>query len=120
MFWQRIRQLLDRRGLSDAWLIKQSGVARSSFNRRSKNGKLPYLDEAMSMAAALDTTVEYLMTGEEFDPYAQLDPLSRQVCEALMELSDKDKGKVLTAANNLLSAQETDETEKEARDGSNV
>jgi transcriptional regulator with XRE-family HTH domain len=65
-FRARVRETMTRHSLRfDADLARASGLNRSTLANMWKKGRkaLPYADQAVAIAKALDTTVEYLVTG---------------------------------------------------------
>jgi transcriptional regulator with XRE-family HTH domain len=45
--------------------VGQAGLSLASYNAYRRHDNLPRADEAQKIAAALGTTVEYLVTGKE-------------------------------------------------------
>ena len=115
MFWKNVAALLSSRGAKDIWLIKEADLSSSTYYDRKKSGEYPRVDEAYRISETLDVSIKYLLFGEEEDIYANLDPLSRQICEAVQELSEKNRGKILANTLNMLDKQKNDDLEKETK-----
>ncbi|MDR1747918.1 MAG: helix-turn-helix transcriptional regulator [Spirochaetaceae bacterium] len=45
-------------------VVTEAGITLNSYNSYRKRGKLPRADEAYAIARVLNTTLEYLLTGE--------------------------------------------------------
>lgn len=65
-FWDRLQKKLYEKKATAAELSRAVGVSQASINGW-KNGAFPRADMACKVAKALDTTVEYLVNGDE--PY---------------------------------------------------
>jgi hypothetical protein len=68
-FWDSVQKALNEIRQTQKWLFEVSGVKRTAINRGiNKLTKMiisnPHTDEAVKIAQALNTTVEYLVTGE--------------------------------------------------------
>lgn len=119
MFWDNVCGILDRTGRETQWLRRHLGVSQSTMSTWRSTDRIPKLPVVLEIARLLETTVEYLMTGEERDPYEDLDPLTRQVCHAVMALSEHEKTEVLIFIHDL-AAQRKEGTEREPREDSAV
>jgi SOS-response transcriptional repressor LexA len=67
-FWGNVRKELSRLDKTQVWLMEKSGVKRTTINNginRSTPEKPsnPHVDDAVRIAQVLETTVEYLVTG---------------------------------------------------------
>lgn len=63
-FWKNVKSLLAKRNMSQNDLCKITGKGLGSFQQQVHNNRFPTVDEAIEIAKALNTTVEYLVTGE--------------------------------------------------------
>ncbi|MDR1325603.1 MAG: helix-turn-helix domain-containing protein [Treponema sp.] len=107
-FWNTVRQRLTASGKSQTWLAEQSGVKRTAINNgigRSAEGKMssPSVESAYAIACVLDTTVEYLLTGQ--DPQG-LAPDERDVLNSYRRLDDRDRQDVVGIITLKLSRYE--------------
>ena len=66
-FWERYKAL--RSGLSDREISERTGIKPSTLSQWQIKDRLPHAIEAVKIAKALDTTVEYLVTGQN-DEYS--------------------------------------------------
>lgn len=64
-FYARVKQLSKKKRLSIQELIISTGLNYASYYSLQRAGNLPRADEALIIAQALDTTVEYLLMGTE-------------------------------------------------------
>jgi transcriptional regulator with XRE-family HTH domain len=80
-FWDRTNGLIKERKTTQRAISVQCGFTARRVETLVSNGRLPDAIEAQRIAAALGTTVEYLVTGKEPDA-------SRKYREALEEIRD--------------------------------
>jgi transcriptional regulator with XRE-family HTH domain len=65
-FYQRVKQLAKKsKNLSLQEFIYSVGMNHASYYSLQRDGNLPRADEALAIAQALGTTVEYLLMGGE-------------------------------------------------------
>ncbi|NIZ19111.1 XRE family transcriptional regulator [Entomospira culicis] len=69
-FWLRFDQLAKARGLINKEIYTQAGIAPNTFSQWRLNDRIPPADRAQALAHVLDTTVEYLVTGQSTLPMA--------------------------------------------------
>ena len=62
-FWERFQVALENKNLNVADLSRIIGIAQSSINSWKAKGSIPRADIAVKTALALDTNVEWLITG---------------------------------------------------------
>lgn len=102
-FTIRLGVLLERRRKTRPWLAQVAGVSPNTINswyKAAKSGKpvahIPSSDLLMRVAKALDTTVEYLLTGEE--------PGGSQLTPAQRRWLDLTTGKTETQIDEMIGA----------------
>jgi len=66
-FVDRVLLLLDSKGKTRKEITMSAGIAPNSFVVWKKRGTIPPADVAVLIAKELNTTVEYLVTGEQPD-----------------------------------------------------
>lgn len=66
--YERYCKLRDDLGLKDSILASALNITPSTFSDWKKGKSTPNADKLLKIARYLDTTVEYLMTGEEPHP----------------------------------------------------
>lgn len=62
--YDRFEDLLKRKGLKVADLSRLTGLSSTVFSEWKSGKSIPKTDKLIKIAKALDTTVEYLVTGE--------------------------------------------------------
>jgi len=80
-FWQRVKELIKSQKTTQEWVANTAGVSFSNFKQQIFHNRMPIADEAVAIAKALNTTVEYLVTGKETDSTAELSELKKKVLE---------------------------------------
>ena len=71
-FYARVKQLTKKKRLSLQNFIISIGLNHDSYYSLQRAGNLPRADEALAIAQALDTTVEYLLMGIEPENKAEI------------------------------------------------
>lgn len=66
-FYENVKQLVKTNNLTLRSFIESLGINYDSYNSCKKYNNLPRADEAVKIAQALGTTVEYLVTGNKPD-----------------------------------------------------
>lgn len=64
-FWDRIIDLLKKQGKNQRRLAEETGIDEKSIASSKRSQSLPVADNAVSIAKALNTTVEFLVTGAD-------------------------------------------------------
>jgi len=62
-FWNRVEELLDKNGKNKKELADAAGIDPSTISKGLQNKSAPSADKAVLIAQFLNTTVEYLVTG---------------------------------------------------------
>ena len=75
-FGTRLQALRKERGLSQEALADRLGVSRQAIGKWESGGALPSIDNLLELAAILETTVDYLLTGAEPSAPEEQDPLA--------------------------------------------
>ena len=70
-FYERVKTLVKQTNLTLRAFIESLGMNYDSYNTLKRYNNLPRADEAVKIAQALGTTVEYLVTGKESDFYKE-------------------------------------------------
>jgi transcriptional regulator with XRE-family HTH domain len=64
-FWENVNKMIKRSNTTQEWVAKKSGISPSALRSNVSRGIEPGVLKAIRIAQALDTTVEYLVTGIE-------------------------------------------------------
>lgn len=64
-FYENVKKLVKINNLTLRTFIESLGINYDTYNGQKRLGNLPRADEAVKIAKALNTSVEYLVTGEE-------------------------------------------------------
>ena len=89
-FFERLRQILDDRGLSQADLARELGVGVATVSEWFTRGRVPNGDVMLRLPGALRVNGHWLLTGEgprERETSPQGDPYLRGAGDAIQRLS---------------------------------
>ncbi len=64
-FWENVETLIKEQNTTYRWLASKMGVAETTVSSMRKANTEPRASEAVKIAEALNTTVEYLVTNNE-------------------------------------------------------
>lgn len=83
-FWNRVKQLIKSNNTTQRGLSETIGLSARTLEIKIGRKSAPDVFEAYKIAQALNTTVEYLVTGEDSSPYKQeLDKLKAAIIPVL-------------------------------------
>ena len=83
-FYENVKKLVKNNNFTLRIFIESLGINYDTYNGQKRLNNLPRADEAVKIAQALDTTVEYLVTGEETNKAQQeLDTLKQKLKELI-------------------------------------
>ena len=83
-FWNRVKQLIKSNNTTQRGLSETIGLSARTLESKIGRKSAPDVFEAYKIAQALNTTVEYLVTGEDTSPYKQeLDKLKAAIIPVL-------------------------------------
>lgn len=86
-FWDRVNYLIKQSGFTQASLSLKCGMNQRRLQNLSSGNRLPDCFEAVAMANALDTTVEYLVTGKmSAEHQADLKAIKKKVLDFAMSI----------------------------------
>ena len=84
-FWKRTNSLIKLHNKTQRSLALECGFTERRIETLSSNNRSPDIIEAVSIAKALNTTVEYLVTGQEANAAAkELTELKAKLAELIM------------------------------------
>jgi transcriptional regulator with XRE-family HTH domain len=90
-FFERLRQVLDDRGLSQADLARELGVGVATVSEWFTRGRVPNGDVMLRLPGALRVNGHWLLTGDgprELDPAPGGDPYLHGATDALQRMTD--------------------------------
>lgn len=67
-FFDRTKELCKQNDYTLSTLLQSLGINYETYKSAKRLGNLPRADEAVKIAKALNTTVEYLVTGKDIRP----------------------------------------------------
>jgi hypothetical protein len=97
-FWFRFRTLAQK----DLPVILQTDIKQSTLSTWRTEKIYPRADDAVKIAAALSTSVEYLVTGSE-KTLSSLDPAVLEIAFTAAKLSPEGQRTLQYVANGLLT-----------------
>ena len=84
IFWNNVKKRIKELNTTQEWVCNQSKIVLGTMRQQITHNRFPPVDEALLIAQALNTTVEYLVTGEDSSPYKQeLDRLKAAIIPVL-------------------------------------
>ena len=86
---ERLAQLLKESGYTQKEFALMCGVTEAAMCRYLKKEREPKIEVVANMATALNTTVEYLITGKKDE--MGFDDLHRLVARSTITMSDEEK-----------------------------
>jgi transcriptional regulator with XRE-family HTH domain len=98
-FYENVKQLVKTNNLTLRSFIESLGINYDSYNSCKKYNNLPRADEAVKIAQALNTTVEYLVTGTS----SSLTPSDIKQLDLYRKIPDDLKDIVTTLEEKLIS-----------------
>lgn len=64
-FWQRVKFLIKENNTKQEWLAEKTGIKYQTLRSMISKNTFPKADDAVKIAKALNTTVEYLVNGNK-------------------------------------------------------
>lgn len=98
MFWKRFKDLSGK----DLPVILKTSIKQSTISMWRSRKNFPRADEAVRIADALGTSVEFLVTGRDKE-YAPCTPAALEIAIAADKLDDEGKRIALTVLKGLES-----------------
>ena len=63
IFWENVKKEIKSQNTTQEWIAKKSGISFNTFQGWISKGIYPRVNEAIRIAASLNTSVEYLANG---------------------------------------------------------
>ena len=81
-FYDRVKTLAKQNKTTIESVVNSAGLTINSYKSYKRHGNLPRLDEGVKIARALGVSVEYLVTGEDSNPYkSKIEELKKIIME---------------------------------------
>jgi len=87
VFWENVKKEIKSQNTTQEWVAKNSGVSFNTFQGWISKGIFPRLNEAIRIAASLNTSVEFLANGAVQTNKKQIEIISRNLLK-IQELLD--------------------------------
>ena len=80
-FWERLNALIKQKKVTQEWVATNANIKYQTFRNWSARHIIPDAIETVAIAKVLDTSVEYLVTGNDLDDKSRLlqDKITRAV-----------------------------------------
>ena len=62
-FWDNVKTKIQTQNTTQEWVATKANISLATFQGWISRKRLPHVDQAVAIATALNTTVEYLVTG---------------------------------------------------------
>jgi transcriptional regulator with XRE-family HTH domain len=99
VFWGNVKSLITEQNTSQDWVAEYCNISPRTFQNWLYRNRFPSICEGQQIAAALGTTVEYLVTGR---PPEGLSAQAMDIARAAERLNDTGKKAALAAVEGLL------------------
>ena len=87
VFWENVKKEIKTQNTTQEWVAQKTGISYNTFQGWISKRIFPRVNEAVLIAAALNTSVEYLFCGAEKDNTKTIDI----ICEQLPKMHDSLK-----------------------------
>lgn len=101
-FYARLNRLIKQRNTTQEWVCKNIGLNLGTFRNRQTAKIYPNIYEGVSIAKLLDTTAEFLVSGE--NPH-ELEADDVELLRKLNTLSQESKETIKTVIETLYDKQ---------------
>jgi transcriptional regulator with XRE-family HTH domain len=63
LFWENVKKEIRQQNTTQEWVARKSGISFNTFQGWINKSIFPRVNEAVRIAAALDATIEFLISG---------------------------------------------------------
>lgn len=101
-FWKRLKSEIKAKNTTQEWIAGKIGVPLSTFRKWMTRKTYPNLKEGVEIAALLETSAEYLITGTELEGLSNPENLNndeRKLVNMFRKLNSSDQENALLAMN---------------------
>jgi transcriptional regulator with XRE-family HTH domain len=81
IFWENVKKEIKLQNTTQEWVAKKAGISFSTFQGWISKAIYPRVNEAVRIAAALGTSVEFLVRGTVKDNTKVIDIICKQLPE---------------------------------------
>ena len=85
IFWKNVKTEIKSQNTTQEWVAKKSGISFNTFQGWMSKGIFPRVNEAVRIAASLNTSVEYLINGSVQNNKKALEI----ICQSLPKIQEK-------------------------------
>ncbi|MCL1813233.1 MAG: helix-turn-helix domain-containing protein [Treponema sp.] len=79
IFWENIKREIKQQNTTQEWVAKKAGISFNTFQGWISKEIYPRVNDAVRIAAALDTSVEYLVRGTMKNNTKAIDFICHQI-----------------------------------------
>jgi transcriptional regulator with XRE-family HTH domain len=108
-FWTRVKELIDSQNTTQEWVATKMGKRPDTFSRWISRDTMPTAEEAYFIASALNTTVEYLVTGKKQGLLSGLSPPIQSLIDVCKTMRPNEIKKLIEIAK-ICKTQELEST----------
>ena len=95
-FWMRLKNKIKSQNTTQEWIAGKIGVPLSTFRKWMTRRTYPDIKEGVEIAKLLETSAEYLVTGNGSE---RLNESEKKLIDAYRKLSFTDKENAMLAVN---------------------
>jgi transcriptional regulator with XRE-family HTH domain len=81
IFWENVKKEIKMQNTTHEWIAKKAGISFNTFQGWISKAIYPRVNEAVRIAQALNTSVEYLVRGTVKDNTKAIDIICKQLLE---------------------------------------
>jgi transcriptional regulator with XRE-family HTH domain len=81
VFWKNVKKEIKLQNTTQEWVAKKAGISFNTFQGWISKAICPRVNEAVRIASALDTSVEYLLRGTKKNNARTIDVICQQVSQ---------------------------------------
>lgn len=114
IYWENVKRLIKENNTTQEWVAGKAGVSVAVFRNWIYHNRFPNTEKSIKIAKALNTTVEYLVTGEKKIRLYRENSDIEEICNSLVDLSEKQIAEIKGVVNNYIEThfQERDPRQK--------
>ncbi len=94
-FNERLAMLLQRKSMTQKELAEKAGVTEAAMSHYLKGDRTPRATVIARIADALETTVDYLMGGNEIDSIREISYAKRLIARNAHQMSKEEKLEII-------------------------